>query len=78
MTRLCREAEAAARGLLATKVSEAKLADLERAQAEAETEISVSVSVRSSTGAGDAGGEEPGERRIEDPLEKLFERAQEF
>ncbi|MHC5058380.1 MAG: PDZ domain-containing protein [Planctomycetota bacterium] len=79
--RLRREAEAAARGLLAGKLPEAKLAALERAQAEAAAESSVSVSVRSSVGTGGAGAaddEEPGERRVEDPLEKLFERAQEF
>jgi hypothetical protein len=81
VARLRREAEAAARGLLAGKLPEAKLAALERAQAEAAAESSVSVSVRSSMGTGGAGAaddEEPGERRVEDPLEKLFERAQEF
>ena len=87
VARLRREAEAAARGLLAGKLPEAKLAALERAQAKAASESRVSVSVRSSSGTGgtggtggvgDAGDEGPGERRVEDPLEKLFERAQEF
>jgi hypothetical protein len=78
VARLRREAEAAARKLLVGKLSETKLAALEAAQVEAAPKSRVSVTVRRSAGAGNAGHAESGERRIENPLEKLFERAQEF
>jgi len=78
VARLRLEAEAAARQLLVGKLPEAKLSALERAQAEAASESSVSVSVRASVGAGGAGGKEPEEWELDNPLERLFERAQEF
>ena len=78
VARLRLEAEAAARQLLAGKLSETKLSALERAQAEAASESNVSVSVRASTGAGGAGVNEPGELELDDSLDRLFERAQEF
>ncbi len=78
VTELRRKAEAAARGLLAGKLPEAKLAALEREQAEAGMNVSVSVRSSAVTGGADAGGRESGERRTEDPLEELFKRAKEF
>jgi len=78
VARLRLEAEAAARQLLAGKLPEAKLSALERAQAEAASESNVSVAVRASIGADGAGGNRPEEWELDNPLERLFERAKEF
>lgn len=79
VTRLRQEAEAKARDLLVKKLPGEKLAGLERAQAEAAARSSVSVSTRSSTGGGAGEGDAEGKKeKKEEPLEKLFEHAQEF